>query len=150
VEKAIHEKAGKDSELIHKIEQGKDSDINALRDSLDQSYEITAGNITEVLEGAQKGRKELNEENEELLNNFTQKLPYTWNGNAANTNAYDFMVNPIETNEKKLVGSSLLAKTQSILPGNGIIIAILVIIVTALAIQNERLRRKYRKESQKE
>jgi len=143
VEKAAHES-------INKTEQAKDSDINALQNSLDQSYEITAGNITEVLEGAQKGRKELNEENEELLNGFTKKLPYTWNGSVANTNAYDFMVNPIELNEKKLAGGSLLMKAQSMLQGNSIIIAVLAAIVIVLAIQNERFRRKYRKESQKE
>jgi len=136
--------------MNHKTEQAKDSDINALQNSLDQSYEITAGNITEVLGEAQKGRKKLNEENKELLNSFTKKLPYTWNGSVANTNACDFMVNPIETSEKKLAGSSLLIKTQSMFQGNSIIIAVLVTMVIVLAIQNEMFRRKYRKESQKE
>jgi len=143
VEKVAHES-------INKTEQARDSDINALQNSLDQSYEITAGNITEVLGEAQKGRKKLNEENKELLNSFTKKLPYTWNGSVANTNACDFMVNPIETSEKKLAGSSLLIKTQSMFQGNSIIIAVLVTMVIVLAIQNEMFRRKYRKESQKE
>lgn len=150
VERGIHEKVGKDSDLIRKIEQGKDSDINALQVNLDQSYEITASNVTGALEKAKAGRKELNEENKELLYDFTQKLPYTWKGSGANTSTYDFIVNPIEINEKKLTGSPLLVKTQSVFPGNWVVIGILVILIFILAVQNERLRRRYGKESAKQ
>lgn len=145
VEKEVNKKAQGDTELIQKLLEDRDADINILQEGLEKAYEGTEINLVSVLESAREKRGQLNKENASLLSGFTQKLPYTRNGSTANTAAYELIANPVETKEKKLIGRNSPLMTQGLSSGSSAMIGILFTAVLILGIQNERFRRREQK-----
>ncbi len=72
-----------------------DSNILTLQGDMEASYAGTKENITEAVDAAKENRKSINELNIGMLDDFTEKLPYTRIGELEYIQAYDFMVKPV-------------------------------------------------------
>lgn len=70
-----------------------------LQEDLEGAYEGTADNVQREVDLAKQYRQEMNETNIEILNDFSQKLPYTRIGNLEYVQTYDFMVKPIKMSD---------------------------------------------------
>lgn len=145
VEKEVNKKVQGDTELIQKLLEDREADIDTLQEGLEKAYEGTGINLASVLESAREKRGQLNKENESLLSGFSQKLPYTRNGSVANTAAYELITNPVETKEKRLIGRNSPFMTQGLSSGSSVMIGILFAAVLILGIQNEHFRRSERR-----
>ena len=72
-----------------------DNNMLILQGDLEASYAGTKENVTEAVDTAKENRKSINELNISMLNDFTEKLPYTRIGELEYIQAYDFMVKPV-------------------------------------------------------
>lgn len=100
LEKEIMEQDDKYLAYIDEVEEVARNNTEMLQESLDTSYEQTNGTIEEVMAGFQENRKTLNEINVSLLEDITKKLPYTRLGSLKYTQVYDFIVQPVVSNDK--------------------------------------------------
>lgn len=132
MEQMVNDKSDKDRMIMDSQANIMDDNINMLQDSMDQSHQMTGDNLIRVLGDAKKNRADLNQDNEKLLNSFTKKLPYTRNGSVADINSYDFMVNPVETREKKLAGRFEQISLRGMGAGSAVLGALLLAAVIAL------------------
>lgn len=73
--------------------------MGILQEDIEEAYEGTASNVKQEIDLAKQSRQEMNETNIGILNNFSQKLPYTRIGNLEYVQAYDFMVKPIKMSD---------------------------------------------------
>lgn len=70
-----------------------------LRESLDQTFALTSGNVENMVEGLKQNRAVMNEANTGLLLEFSNQLPYTRLGKVEYTRMYDFVSHPLETQD---------------------------------------------------
>ena len=138
----VNEKTGTDREYISTLVENQSKDITSLQENLDLSYEGTARNLEEALNRAKDNRKQLNNGNENLLYDFTRKLPYTRNGSVAATNTYDVIVNPVSFQEKAVKKKPLVINGQEIHIGVELLWGVFIIATILLSIQNAYLRKK--------
>lgn len=85
---------------IDEVERVAESNTEMLQESLDTSYEQTTETIEEVMAGFQENRETLNELNVSLLEGITKKLPYTRLGTLEYAQVYDFIVQPVVSNDE--------------------------------------------------
>ena len=86
-------------EYIDEVTQTADQNIQMLQESLDEAHEQTRENIFLTMDDFKENRTNINEMNVFLLNGITQKLPYTRLGNLEYTQVYDFIVQPVVSND---------------------------------------------------
>ena len=96
MENHVNDTAEANLDYAEKIEKNAEEQTEALYGSLEEVYEQTEANVTQTVSAAKRNREALNEENVELLADFTECLSYTRVGSIAHRNVYDFVVNPIE------------------------------------------------------
>ena len=142
IEDDVNEKNGTDREYISTLVENQGKDITSLQENLDLSYEGTARNLEEALNRAKDNRKQLNNGNENLLYDFTRKLPYTRNGSVAATNTYDVIVNPVLFQEKAVKKKPLVINGQKIHISVEWLWGVFVVATILLSIQNVYLRKK--------
>lgn len=99
LEQNIMEQDDKYLTYIDEVEQVAESNTEMLQESLDNSYEQTKETINDVMMQFQENRKTLNELNVSLLEGITQKLPYTRLGTLEYAQVYDFIVQPIVSDD---------------------------------------------------
>lgn len=135
---------------IGDLETTADENITSLQDNLDTAYTQTKFNIDSAVAVLKANRGTLNQQNIEVLEGITQKLPYTRLGNLEYRQAYDFIVEPIEG--KNASGEDIyVSKTAVTLELNDLIyvfigiIALMVIYVSVLLIH-----KRYKKQAGKE
>lgn len=100
LEQGIMEQDDKYLAYIDEVVQVAESNTEMLQESLNTSYEQTKETIDEVVTEFQENRQTLNELNVSLLEGITQKLPYTRLGTLEYAQVYDFIVQPIVSNDK--------------------------------------------------
>ena len=100
LEKEIMEQDDKYLAYIEEVEEVARNNTEMLQESLDTSYEQTSETIVEVMSGFQENRKEINELNVSLLDGITKKLPYTRLGTLEYAQVYDFIVQPVVSNDE--------------------------------------------------
>ena len=139
----VNEKAKADREYINTLEENQNKDITSLQESLELSYEGTAKNLKEVLNHAKYNREQLNQENQDLLSDFTKKLPYTRNGSVAATKTYDVIANPVVFQEKTIKKKlPLVMNEREAHTGSEWIWGVLIAFIVLLSFQNVYLRKK--------
>lgn len=100
MEKEITEQDDKYLAYIDEVERVADSNTEMLQESLNASYEQTTETIEEVMAGFQENRETLNDLNVSLLEGITKKLPYTRLGTLEYAQVYDFIVQPVLSNDE--------------------------------------------------
>lgn len=85
---------------LEEVESVAASNTEMLQESLEASYEQTTETIDEVMTGFRENRETLNELNVSLLDGITKKLPYTRLGTLEFTQVYDFIVQPVVSNDE--------------------------------------------------
>lgn len=80
-----------------------DSNVQMLQENIDTAYIQTQENIILAMENFKENRVDINELNVSLLDGITKKLPYTRLGNLEYTQVYDFIVEPVVTQDKSIV-----------------------------------------------
>lgn len=150
LEKSVNGEMDENRDYIGKLEESQDTDIEKLQESLEAAHTVTSQSVQEVLENAKSERQKLNRQNQNLLTDFTQKLPYTKNGSVAATGAYDFIVNPVVAQEKKIPANTLKALIRSSgMTSEKITIILLAAAAVSLLLHNGWLRRKNRQLKEK-
>lgn len=79
-----------------------DENIDMLKESLDQSYDQTKSNVNHTVELLKDNRTTLNEQNVEVLEDITKKLPYTRLGNLEYRQVYDLISQPVVEDDQAL------------------------------------------------
>lgn len=69
------------------------------KDGMKETYELTSGNIEQMVSGLKQNKTAMNQTNTELLLNFSNLLPYTRLGKVEYTEVYDFVSHPLETQD---------------------------------------------------
>lgn len=100
LEQDITEQDDKYLTYIDEVVQVAENNTEMLQESLDTSYEQTKETVDEVVTGFQENRKMLNELNVSLLDGITQKLPYTRLGTLEYAQVYDFIVQPVVSDDR--------------------------------------------------
>lgn len=99
---------------IDEVVTTADSNTAMLQENLDTSYEQTVTNIGSIMDDFKQNRTSLNEQNVLMLNDITEKLPYTRLGNLEYLQVYDFIVTPLETDDRSVVKVNLSPTAISI------------------------------------
>ena len=99
---------------IEEIVTTADSNTEMLQENLDVAYEQTVTNIENTMDGFKQNRADLNAENVFLLNDITEKLPYTRLGNLEYIQVYDFIASPLESNDESVIKVNLSPTAISI------------------------------------
>lgn len=115
--KAVDDQIGKFSSNVSRIEeksskthtdylnyvddvyQATDKNVTDLQNGIDMAYQGTTSNVDSRISQAKKERSSINEINISLLEEFSNKLPYTRLGELEYTQAYDFIANPVLTKD---------------------------------------------------
>ncbi|MCH5258798.1 MAG: hypothetical protein J1F18_03540 [Lachnospiraceae bacterium] len=87
---------------IDDVVQTTDINIETLWNNLDSSYEHTQENIILTMDNFKENRTNINTLNITLLDDLTRKLPYTRLGTLEYTQVYDFIVQPVVSDDKSL------------------------------------------------
>lgn len=69
------------------------------RENLDQTFRLTSGNISNMVDVLKQNKTKTNETNTGLLLEFSNQLPYTRLGKVEYTKMYDFVSHPLETQD---------------------------------------------------
>lgn len=89
-------------ELMKEIYEVTEENQEAFDENLKESQEITRENVTNTIALLKESKKETSQENQELLEPFTKKLAYTRLGSLGKTEAYDFIVSPVDFTENRV------------------------------------------------
>lgn len=101
----------KNDDFTKLVAMTADENIMSLQQNMQGASEITARNIEDTISSLQSSSEYAYGQNAGLLEDFTQKLPYTRVGSVSNTQVYDFIVEPLEL---KSTGEVQQAKNQTI------------------------------------
>lgn len=88
------------------LEKAKNDDMGKFIESMGKAEKDSVYNIEKTINDIKERRKNINAENVELLKAFSEKLAYTKMGENDNTKVYDFIVNPVSTQELDIEKSS--------------------------------------------
>lgn len=86
-------------ELVYEIYQRENETLQSWQNDILEADALSAQKLEEGLAAAKESRSTSNRQNVELLYALTQKLPYTRIGSMEFTDAYEFIVAPVETTD---------------------------------------------------
>lgn len=86
-------------DYVNDVYTATNENVTALQTNLADAYKGTTENVDARITQAKEERSEINEINISLLKDFSGKLPYTRLGELEYTQAYDFIVNPVITQD---------------------------------------------------
>ncbi len=116
-------------ELMKEIYEVTGSNQEAFDENLKESQEITRTNVESTIALLKESKSATTKENKELLEAFTKKLAYTRLGSLGKTEAYDFIVSPVEFHENRVEQTILEIQSNY---QNYILIAIAVLGIVAV------------------
>lgn len=101
--------------FINDVYDNADENISLLQEDMSTSNEGTKSKIVSSIDNVKKVQTTNYSENAEMLNAFTEKLPYTRLGSVDYTEVYDFIVRPTENQSTtvKIVKSTEEKKTTT-------------------------------------
>lgn len=86
-------------DYANKVYEATDNNISTLRQNITDAQNIAENTVKEGLTNAKSVKSETSAENQQLLAEFSRKLPYTRLGTLENTVTYEFIANPIESTD---------------------------------------------------
>lgn len=135
-------------EYIYEVIETTDSNVEMLQENLDAAYEETKGNIDHTMEDFKENRTGINALNVFLLNDITGKLPYTRLGNLEYTQVYDFIAQPVLSNDVSVRKSSITVTSVNLdrMDLICLVIGIIALIIIDIAVWLIHKRMKNKKE----
>lgn len=89
-------------ELVKEVYEVTGNNQEAFDENLKETQEKTRTNVESTIALLKESKAATTEENKELLEAFTKKLAYTRLGSLGRTEAYDFIVSPVEFHENRV------------------------------------------------
>lgn len=139
-------------EYIFEVEETTDTNIEMLQNNLDQSYEQTKANINNTMEVFKTNRTVLNEQNVEMLQDITQKLPYTRLGNLEYTQVYDLIAQPVIINDDAIKNKKFTS-TMVVIDWTDLVclaVGIIALVIIDISVQIIYKKRKHELKCRKE
>lgn len=131
--KAMNQKNSEYLAFVHKVYQVANENINTLQKDMQKANGTSKKKLGGVIEKLKSDKKNIAQEDNNILEDFSKKLPYSRLGSLEYTDMYKFMINPIET-MMQLEGEKVEEKkeTQVQLNYTWIVIGMVVIVVIFL------------------
>ena len=98
--KAIIETDIQQEEYVRDVYEATRADLDTMQDNVVQAKEDSDQAVEKGLEELKQIKHSNSVENQEILLDFSKKLPYTRLGSLEYRQAYEFMANPLKTNRK--------------------------------------------------
>ena len=150
LQKELTENSTASMEYVNKVYQSTEENIGNLQKTITDTKENSDQAVADGLSEAKNVKAETSRANQNILKDFSEKLPYTRLGSAEYTQAYQFIVKPVvtedlstdvkEVKEKGVrpVDSEIKEEKEGHIPWTLIYagIGILVLLVLALIIKN--------------
>lgn len=119
-------------EYVSDVYEATDNDIRSFEEEIVRGQEQSEEKLSEGLKEAKSSRQENNENNLRYLNDLITQMPYTRIGEVENREVYDFIAEPILTNNQSEVQRTV-EKKEGIKPETAVSIAVFCIILLILA-----------------
>ena len=124
-------------EYINDVATTSNNNVQMMQNTIDTAFEKTQSNIDSTMEGFKQNRATINANNILLLDDIIQKLPYTRLGNLEYTQVYDFIVQPVTTQDNstartKITDTSVNVDWEDLM---GMFIGITALIIIDVAVQ---------------
>ncbi len=102
LEEQIVETHGDYEAFVYDAMDSTNETMTTLQEALEIAQEDTASNVSKEVALAKEQRESMNAYNTEILGSFQSKLPYTRIGQLEYSQAYDFMVKPIQMSDTSI------------------------------------------------
>lgn len=100
VETKVENQIAAYEEYTARVYEAAENDIRSFEEEIARGQEQSEKKLMQGLEGAKNSRQENNENNVRLLNELMTQMPYTRIGEVENREVYDFIAEPILTNNQ--------------------------------------------------
>lgn len=100
VETKVGNQTAEYEEYAARVYEAAENDIRSFEAEIARGQEQSEKKLIQGLEGAKNSRQENNENNIRLLNELITQMPYTRIGEVENREVYDFIAEPILTNNR--------------------------------------------------
>lgn len=103
-------------EYVEDVYEATRNDLANMKDTILKAKEDSDQAVADGLADLQEIKNANSDENQKIMYDFSEKLPYTRLGSLEYTQAYEFMANPVgaeKTDEKNLTAKSDSVKTES-------------------------------------
>lgn len=140
LETAIQNKNSSDMEVMNTIYTKYNENLTSLRESIYSAVDSSNQSVESGLKNAQNTLAAKNSRNEELLEAFVKKLPYTRNGSLGNYKIYKFIVEPCESQNLTMVKNEIKPKEivnehkDNILDDSFAYVVLLMVVVLILSV----------------
>ena len=98
------------------------------RSSMDEAYTKTAENVKECIDDLILSRTEVNSQNTDMLEGFTDSLKYTRVGSQGNAEVYDYIVNPVVSRSDGQAAASTNTAAPTVRKGSPIKIGLIIVL----------------------
>ena len=91
----MRKKQSDDEKFVYDIRRVFDENLRKYDESINNANEITKQNVINIVNELRSNKESNRDENTKLMDDFSNKLPYTRVGSIGNSEAYNFISNPI-------------------------------------------------------
>lgn len=131
VETKVENQIAAYEEYVSRVYEATDNDIRSFEEEIAKGQEQSEKKLMKGLEGAKNSRQENNENNVRLLNELITQMPYTRIGEVENREVYDFIAEPILTNNQSEAKKEIQEK-ERIKPDTVIFITVFIVFIFLL------------------
>lgn len=118
-------------EYVSRVYEATDNDIRSFEEEIVRGQEQSEKKLVQGLEEAKNSRQENNENNLRLLNELIIQMPYTRIGEVENREVYDFIAEPILTNNQSKA-KKVIREKEGIRPETVVSITVFCIFILLL------------------
>lgn len=118
-------------EYVSRVYEATDNDIRSFEEEIVRGQEQSEKKLVQGLEEAKNSRQENNENNLRLLNELIIQMPYTRIGEVENREVYDFIAEPILTNNQS-EAKKVIREKEGIRPETVVSITVFCIFILLL------------------
>lgn len=111
---AIFDTSMQQEEYVASVYESSREDLLTMQDTIQAAKEESDLLVTEGLARAQEVKAQNSAVNQMLLKDFAQILPYTRLGSMEYQQAYEFIVNPVESNNINEISNNIKPKNQTV------------------------------------
>lgn len=131
VETKVGNQIAEYEEYAARVYEATENDIRSFEEEIARGQEQSEKKLMQGLEGAKNSRQENNENNIRLLNELITQMPYTRIGEVENREVYDFIAEPILTNNQSEAKKEVQEK-EGIKPDTVIFITVFCALILLL------------------
>lgn len=99
IQRQINDKSSEDREYVSEVYRTTGETILEYKEDIKTANDATKDNVIETIDALKQRRTDINSENTDILESFSERLAYTRLGSLDNEQVYDFIVQPIEYEE---------------------------------------------------